>query len=163
MRFVEEAQTGAQLQHPGMPPVHDLGRLDDGRLYFVMSEIRGKILIRRHRETERRAPGGVVTPKSPNPNLIAPINVFARVAEAVGYAHQRGVIHRDLKPSNIMLGDDGQVMVVDWGIAKVTGKGVETKELDNPLSSQSAKLEAVRTSSSIDGVRLTKVDGSEDP
>ena len=109
-RFLEEARTTAQLEHPGIIPVHELGRLDDGRWYFTMKEVRGRTLsevIARVHETGhglRRVVGG-----------------FLRVCEAVAYAHDRGVVHRDLKPENVMVGEHGEVLVLDWGLARVTG------------------------------------------
>jgi len=104
-RFIEEAQCAAQLQHPGIVPVHELGELPDGRWYFTMREVQG------HTLTE-------VLPSWPLRRLV---DALQRVCEAVAYAHDQGVVHRDLKPDNIMLGPHGEVLVVDWGLAKVVG------------------------------------------
>ncbi|MBL9102294.1 MAG: SUMF1/EgtB/PvdO family nonheme iron enzyme [Myxococcales bacterium] len=116
-KFVEEAQIGARLQHPGIVPIYEIGRLADGRLYFTMQEIHGSDLGvhigRLH--AERRALGGDY------PAMRRMIDVFHRVCVAVAFAHARGVVHRDLKPANIMVGDEGEVLVVDWGIAKALG------------------------------------------
>jgi tetratricopeptide (TPR) repeat protein len=110
-RFADEARIAAQLQHPGIPPVHDLGTLPDGRPFLSMKLIKGSTLADRlqHRpdlETDRAA-------------FVA---VFEAVCQAVGYAHAHKVIHRDLKPSNIMVGAFGEVQVMDWGLAKVLGE-----------------------------------------
>ena len=120
-RFIEEAQATAQLQHPGIVPVHELGRLDDGRLYFTMREVKGRTLgeviasVHAHNEhTWQPAPDGW--------SFRRLVDVFHRVCEAVAYAHERGVVHRDLKPANVMVGEHGEALVVDWGLAKVIGR-----------------------------------------
>jgi formylglycine-generating enzyme required for sulfatase activity/tRNA A-37 threonylcarbamoyl transferase component Bud32 len=112
-RFVEEAQIGAQLQHPGIVPVYEVGRLEDGRLYFTMQEIHGEVL--HERIAALHAGQGEVDGTA----LRALLGLFLRACEAVAYAHKHGVLHRDLKPSNIMIGGSGEVFVVDWGLAKV--------------------------------------------
>jgi serine/threonine-protein kinase len=104
-RFVEEAQITAQLQHPAIIPVHDLGTLPDGRLFFTMKEVKGRTLTRLFAED--------------NQTLRQLVAVLQRAAEGVGYAHARGVLHRDLKPSNIMAGAYGEVLVLDWGLTKL--------------------------------------------
>ncbi len=104
-RLVREAGILARLEHPGIVPVHDAGELADGRVFYVMKLVRGERLDR----FAAARPLGEV------------LRVFLRVCEAVGFAHAQGVIHRDLKPANIMVGDFGEVLVLDWGIAKVTG------------------------------------------
>jgi eukaryotic-like serine/threonine-protein kinase len=111
-RFVEEAQIGGQLQHPGIVPVHELGRLPDGRLYIAMKLVRGQTLA-----ALLRARQG---PSDDRPRFLA---VFEQVCQAMAYAHTRGVVHRDLKPSNVMVGNFGEVQVMDWGLAKVLASG----------------------------------------
>ncbi|MBX2799917.1 MAG: protein kinase [Myxococcales bacterium] len=117
-RFLDEAQATAQLQHPNIVPVHDLGTLPDGRPWFTMKEIRGEaltaVLGRAHAE------GSV--------GLHRLLEVFLAVCRAVAHAHERGVIHRDLKPQNVMVGPLGEVYVVDWGLAKVVGPRAEQTE-----------------------------------
>jgi len=112
-RFAREAQTTAQLQHPGIVPVHELGTLPDGRRYFTMQEVRGRTLTQVIAETHSGEPGWT---------LRRLISAYHRICETVVYAHTRGVIHRDLKPDNVMVGDHGQVLVLDWGIAKLIGR-----------------------------------------
>ena len=105
-RFVAEGRITAQLAHPGIIAVHDVGECADGRPYYTMDEVQGQTLKD-------------VLPVRDEAGLRRCVDVLARVAEAMGYAHARGVLHRDLKPSNVMLGAFGQVTVMDWGLAGV--------------------------------------------
>jgi serine/threonine protein kinase len=109
-RFVEEARIAAQLQHPGIAPVHDLGVLPDGRPFLAMKLIKGRTLADLLKE---RA--------APSADLPRFLSIFEAVCQAVGYAHAKGVIHRDLKPANVMVGAFGEVQVMDWGLAKTPG------------------------------------------
>ncbi len=104
-RFRRETAILAQLEHPGIVPVHDAGTLPDGRVFYAMKLVRGSSL------SEAR----------PRESLAATIRLFLRVCEAVDFAHARGIVHRDIKPDNIMIGQFGEVLVMDWGIAKVLG------------------------------------------
>jgi serine/threonine protein kinase len=97
-----EARLIARLEHPGIVPVHDFGELPDGRLFYAMKLVRGDRLDR------WMAAGRDISER---------IGVFLRVCEAVAFAHAHGVIHRDLKPENVMVGEFGEVLVLDWGIA----------------------------------------------
>jgi len=114
-RFLEEAQVTGQLQHPSIMPVYELGRLRD-QVAFVMRRIEGRSLkdvisgLRRgDPETER------------NYGRMRLLNIFHQLCLAVAYAHTRQVVHRDLKPSNVMLGDFGEVVLLDWGLCKIIG------------------------------------------
>jgi serine/threonine protein kinase len=98
-----EAKLLAQLEHPGLAPVYDAGVLPDGRIYYAMRLIQG----RRLDEFLRQESG-----------LPARLRLFEKICEAVAFAHNRGVIHCDLKPQNIMVGEFGEVFVVDWGVAR---------------------------------------------
>jgi formylglycine-generating enzyme required for sulfatase activity len=109
-RFAAEAQATAQLQHPAIVPVYELGQLPDGRLFYTMPVIEGQSL--------RQAMEGAVRASRP---LVAALH---QVASAVGYAHARGVVHRDLKPDNVMLGPFGTVYVLDWGLVAVASDEV---------------------------------------
>ncbi|AUX41729.1 protein kinase [Sorangium cellulosum] len=112
-RFLAEARLAAGLQHPGIVPVHDCGATPEGRLYFTMDEVRGQTLRAAIEAAHRAEPGG------PSPAALRRLaDVYLRVCEAVAHAHRSGVIHRDLKPDNVMLGDLGEVLVVDWGLAR---------------------------------------------
>jgi serine/threonine-protein kinase len=110
-RFIEEAQIGGQLQHPGVVPVYDIGRFGD-RPFFTMKLVKGHTLAALL--SERSEPG------ADKPRFLA---VALQVCQAVAYAHAKGVIHRDLKPANIMVGAFGEVQVMDWGLAKVLSEG----------------------------------------
>jgi eukaryotic-like serine/threonine-protein kinase len=121
-RFVEEAQCTSQLQHPGTVPVHDIGRLGDGRLYFTMREVRGDSMANVIRDLHDASRGGSWGETATGWTFRRLIDAFLRVCDAVAYAHERGVVHRDLKPANVMLADHGEVLVTDWGIAKILGR-----------------------------------------
>ncbi len=121
-RFIEEAQCSAQLQHPGLVPIHEVGKLPDGRLYFTMAEIRGRTFREVIAEVHAASPGDRWEASAAGWTFRGLMDAFSRVCEAVAYAHSRGVVHRDLKPANIMVGDHGAVRVVDWGLAKVMGR-----------------------------------------
>jgi CRP-like cAMP-binding protein len=115
-RFVEEAQIMGQLEHPNIVPVHDFAD-DDGTKFFTMLYVRGKTLTDLLNEASVDA----------RENYFRFLNIFLRVCDAVAFAHSRGVVHRDLKPDNIMVGNFGEVYLMDWGIAKLlhrTGGGV---------------------------------------
>jgi serine/threonine protein kinase len=119
-RFVEELQTTAQLQHPGIVPVYDAGRTADGGVYFTMKEVRGRELGAVIRAVHGASgEGWGVT--ADGWSLRRVVGAVAQAAQAVGYAHERGVVHRDLKPANVMVGSFGEVLVMDWGLAKVRG------------------------------------------
>lgn len=117
-RFLEEAQAIAQLEHPGIIPIYELGRWFDERLYFTMREIKGQTLAQVIEVLHPARQGKTWRSFSPDWNLRRLLNIFERACEAVGYAHERGVVHRDLKPSNIIVGSHGEVQVVDWGLVK---------------------------------------------
>ncbi len=111
-RFLEEAQIGGQLQHPGVVPVYELGSFADRRPFFTMKLVKGRTLAELLRER--------IEPTEDRPRLLA---IFAQMCQTMAYAHARGVIHRDLKPSNVMVGSFGEVQVMDWGLAKILPKG----------------------------------------
>ena len=117
-RFYEEARVQAQLQHPGIIPVHCLAEIPDGRMAFTMPEIQGRSL-RQVIQAVHRASRGDWKPDDQGWTFRRLLDAFHRVCETVAYAHSRGVIHRDLKPENVMVGSYGEVFVLDWGLAKV--------------------------------------------
>ena len=127
-RFVAEAKLTAGLEHPGIVGVHDRGRLDDGRLWFTMREVRGRTLREVIDEVHAAAgPEGFrETPSGWTFRRLA--DAFARVCQAVAYAHRRGVVHRDLKPDNIMVGELGEALVMDWGLGRRVGAADATDE-----------------------------------
>jgi eukaryotic-like serine/threonine-protein kinase len=109
-QFIDAAQIMGQLQHPGIPPVHDIGALPDGRPFFVMKLIRGRTL----QDVLDERPD----PVAERDRFLA---VFEQVCQTVAYAHAKGVIHRDLKPAHVMIGAFGEVQVLGWGAARVFG------------------------------------------
>jgi serine/threonine-protein kinase len=111
-RFVEEAQIGGQLQHPGVVPIYELGAFLDGRPFFTMKLVKGQTLSEL-----------LAARKSPADDLSRFLAIFEQMCQTMAYAHARDVIHRDLKPSNVMVGSFGEVQVMDWGLAKVLRKG----------------------------------------
>ena len=108
-RFLEEAQATAQLEHPNIGPVYDIGLNADGNIFFTMKWIRGRNL------------GEILAAGEVEFTQIRLVQLLQQVAMGVDFAHHRGVIHRDLKPDNIMVGDYGEVLVMDWGLAKILG------------------------------------------
>jgi tetratricopeptide (TPR) repeat protein/tRNA A-37 threonylcarbamoyl transferase component Bud32 len=139
-RFVEEAQIGGQLQHPGIVPVYDLGLMADERPYFTMKLVKGRTLANLLAERE-----------TPNSKLGSLVDAFESVCQTMAYAHSRGVIHRDLKPANIMVGAFGEVQVVDWGLAKVLQRGGTADERERQARSEMTILETVRSDGSSTG------------
>jgi eukaryotic-like serine/threonine-protein kinase len=103
-RMVREAQILARLEHPGIVPVHDVGLLDDGRVFYAMKFVRGNRLDEYMKRVD---------------SIKERLRKFQAVCDAVAFAHAHGVLHRDLKPQNIMIGSFGEVLVLDWGVAKL--------------------------------------------
>ncbi len=130
-RFIEEAQIGGQLQHPGIVPVYELGLQADERPYFTMKLVKGTTLASQLKERvdltqdHRRF-----------------LSVFEQVCQTMAYAHSRHVLHRDLKPDNVMVGSFGEVQVVDWGLAKVLGRPEQSRASQAP---QASVISTVRT------------------
>jgi serine/threonine protein kinase/formylglycine-generating enzyme required for sulfatase activity len=114
IRFVEEAQATGQLEHPNIVPVHDLGVDGEGRLYFTLKYVQGLSL---KKAFQARVEGG-----EDGYSPLRMIEILISMCQALAYAHSKGIIHRDLKPDNVMLGKYGEVLVMDWGLAKVLGK-----------------------------------------
>lgn len=111
-RFVEEVRTLGALDHPSIVPIHDVGIDDEGRDFFVMKVVEGETL---EQVIERLRQGDVEAHKAYS--FERRIEVFMRILEAVEYAHSKGIVHRDLKPANIMVGQFGEVTIMDWGLA----------------------------------------------
>ena len=116
-RFVEEAQITGQLEHPNIVPVYELGRAADGTRYYTMRLLRGRSLRKELNHAWTTWPRLDAIEQSRI--RIRLLQTFLDVCNAVAYAHTRGVVHRDLKPENVMVGDFGETLVIDWGLAKV--------------------------------------------
>ena len=109
-RLIREARVIAQLEHPGIVPIHDVGTLADGRTFYTMKLVNGKRL-------DQHLPDLGTLPER--------LRTFLKICDAVGFAHAKGVLHRDLKPSNVMIGPFGEVLVMDWGLSKIIRSGTE--------------------------------------
>ncbi len=139
-RFIEEAQIGGQLQHPGIAPIYELGQFEDGRPFFSMKLVKGETLA------------AVLSKRqSSSDDRVRLVSVFEQICQTMSYTHSRGVIHRDLKPANVMVGMFGEVQVMDWGLAKV----LATSGLADELKSREIpdEPEIVRTLRSSDSTR----------
>ncbi len=112
-RLLREAKILAQLEHPGIVPVHDVGTLPDGCVFYTMKFVEGLRLDQHVKQVD---------------SLPERLRLFLRICDAVAFAHARGVLHRDLKPANVMVGSFGEVLVMDWGLAKVLKEKAESSE-----------------------------------
>ena len=122
-RFLLEAEVTGRLEHPGVVPVYGLGCDPQGRPFYAMRFVRGDTLQEAIDRLHASDSATVTDPRRWNLALRQLLNRFIAVCNVVAYAHSRGVIHRDLKPANILLGPYGETLVVDWGLAKVVGRG----------------------------------------
>ncbi len=133
-RFVREARITGRLQHPGVPPVHELGRLEDGRPFFAMKLIVGRTLaVLLGTGTPADAPGLV--------------GIFEQICQTLAYSHSQGILHRDLKPSNVMVGAFGEVQVMDWGLAKEMANA----DGEVPSASEAASLPEITQAGNVSG------------
>jgi serine/threonine protein kinase len=123
-RLMREARVLARLEHPGIVPVHDVGTLADGRAFYTMKFVEGQRLDKFIEGVE---------------SVQDRLRLFLRICEAVAFAHARGVLHRDLKPANIMVGSFGEVLVMDWGLAKILGS--KTQIIDTAADPDATILE----------------------
>ncbi len=137
-RFLLEAQLTANLQHPGIVPIYELGRLDDGRPYFAMKLIQGHTLQHLLR--------------SQSSNISHHLQIFEKVCQTLAYSHSKDVVHLDLKPSNVMVGSFGEVHLMDWGLARICDSekfiamGAEINLNAGSLSKSSCSEETIATS-----------------
>jgi serine/threonine-protein kinase len=144
-RFVEEAQVTAQIQHPGIASLYDMGLIQEGRLFFTMNLVSGLTL---EDILDDAATRGTEWTR------IRLLQIFLKVCETLAYAHSRNVIHRDLKPNNIMVGEYGEVIIMDWGISKILdpkdrkADGAEPPKKDK--ETQGSEVTSVRTVESRD-------------
>ncbi|MCC6492336.1 MAG: protein kinase [Pirellulales bacterium] len=140
-RFIREAEITGALEHPGVVPVYSLGAYSDGRPYYAMRLIHG-VDLRTAIEDFHQRPRGRAEKRLAFRQLLAR---FVTVCQAMDYAHNRGVIHRDLKPGNIMLGDYGETLVVDWGLAKTVDERPSAADFHTPAVSPSERAHSDRT------------------
>jgi len=154
-RFVEEAQIGGQLQHPGIVPVYELGAFADRRPYFTMKLVKGRTLSALLAERAGRGspdPARSLTEGLPPAHDDLPrfLSIFEAIGQTMAYAHARSVIHRDLKPSNVMVGSFGEVQVMDWGLAKVLKEGGVADEPPVEPAPEKSVIATVRSGSDVD-------------
>jgi serine/threonine protein kinase len=136
-RFIKEAQVTGQLEHPNIVPVYELARrVPDDQPFYTMRFVRGRTLRQAIADRDRSDP--LALPKL--------LQAFISVCQAIGYAHSRGVLHRDLKPQNVVLGGFGEVLVLDWGLAKLVNSPEETPEV---ALTEEARTEATRAGSQL--------------
>ncbi|MGZ6143065.1 MAG: WD40 repeat domain-containing serine/threonine protein kinase, partial [Myxococcales bacterium] len=114
-RFLREARVAGQLEHPGVVPVHELGRRADNSLYCAMRLVRGRSLAEAFKENKGRT-------------RLQLLSNFVQLCQTIAYAHERGVIHRDIKPETVMLGAFGETVLLDWGVAKLRGNPDDIKD-----------------------------------
>ena len=141
-RFICEAQVTAQLEHPNIVPIYDLGSGEKGQLFFAMRRVSGRSLAQIITSLRRGQEDAAA--RFTRPRLLG---VFQKVCQAVSYAHARGVIHRDLKPGNVMVGEHGEVYVTDWGLCRILDgfsdentTRIDISELNDPLQSTDGEL-----------------------
>jgi serine/threonine protein kinase/Tfp pilus assembly protein PilF len=127
VRFSREAQISAQLEHPGIVPVHQSGQLPDGRQYIAMKLVKGKTLLEQIHDEHSTINSSQI------------FETFGQICNAMAYAHSRNIVHRDLKPENVMVGEFGEVQIMDWGLAK------KLTEIEDSDESQSKQLDATTT------------------
>ena len=145
LRFIDEAQLTGQLEHPNIIPVYELGIDEQGEMFYTMKFVKGTTLDDVLRGI--RAGRTTVIEKYP---LSALLTIFQKVCDAIAFAHSKGVVHRDLKPENIMIGAFGEVLVLDWGLAKnITGGHRETR----PASGADIAAEAAAMTARPDDLR----------
>ena len=133
-RMMREARIVALLEHPSIVPIHDVGTLDDGRVFYAMKLVQGARLD-----------------QSAGASLYDMLRIFQKVCEAVAFAHARGVIHRDLKPENIMVGPFGEVLVMDWGVAKVLSAA---RGIDNGQATDDRRRSSVHRRPSLEDAEV---------
>jgi len=150
-RFIEEAQITGQLEHPGIVPLHELGVDATGKIFYTMKFVKGRTLS----DILKKIADGDTETIQEYP-LTHLLTIFQKVCDAVAFAHSKHVIHRDLKPENIMVGDYGEVLVMDWGLAKVL-----KKERESPKGTEAQSKDFVDSvRSNEDSEMLKTMDGS---
>ena len=121
-RFLREARVTGQLEHPNIVPVYEVGRRRNGKFYYTMKIVYGETLADAIKSCHSLG------------DRLKLLNHFADLCQAIAYAHSRGVIHRDIKPENVMVGEFGETVVLDWGMAKISGKkDIRGKELKKKI------------------------------
>ena len=150
-RFVSEAQITAQIEHPNIVPVYDMGVTEDGRVYFVMKKVGGRSLDQVLR--------GLRDQPDPVWSVRRLLRAFVQLCNAVAFGHSRKVLHRDLKPENIMLGDFGEVLLLDWGVARIMEAVAQSQDVQ-PSERHQAPLPAEIERIAVDATSHGKIIGT---
>ncbi len=153
-RFLREARITGQLEHPNIVPVYEIAEKEDGSVFYSMKLVRGQSMADRLRDIQRRLE---LSPGEKMAERLKMLDSFTDACQAIAYAHSRGVINRDLKPSNIMLGDFGETLVLDWGLARV--KGQDDKARKDLIQATAMMTKSPDVPSRPDSTKLT-IDGS---
>ncbi|MCB9895298.1 MAG: protein kinase [Planctomycetes bacterium] len=149
-RFLREAKVTGQLEHPNIVSVYEIGKNDDDSLYYTMKFVRGQTLAARLSEIEKDVS---LDKKEKLAARLKLLDNFVDVCNAIAYAHSKGVIHRDLKPENVMLGEYGETIVLDWGLARVRGQEdtVAQKLIDSTRYMSQSVVEHATDKLTLDG------------
>jgi WD40 repeat protein/tRNA A-37 threonylcarbamoyl transferase component Bud32 len=131
-RFLQEAQVTAQLDHPNIMPVYDMGTGPDGAPFFAMKRVLGRSLQEKMNDGQLGS-------------MVVRMDVFRKICDAIAFAHSRGVLHRDLKPGNVMVGEFGEVLVLDWGCAKMHSADEEDADERQQVTSDRSEIDSDRT------------------
>jgi serine/threonine protein kinase len=134
-RFIHEARITANLEHPNIVPIHDIGVDHNGKPYFTMKLIEGETLAHLLTKVGQREPEYVE-----KYNLRHLLSIFLKVCDAIDFAHAKGIIHLDLKPENIQIGNYGEVLVLDWGLAKIISDVSDPESLQPVTDKSLAEL-----------------------
>jgi len=155
-RFVQEAAVLGKLAHPNVVPVYDLGRDSEGALYYTMKLVKGRTLQDILNDVRKEQPEALA-----HYTLDRLLTIFRKVCDALAFAHAQQIIHRDLKPENIMVGEFGEVLVMDWGISKILDESMEGSA-DTPVRSADppSGQECPRSSPSSSGSLTATMDGA---
>ena len=157
-RFRREALVLGRLAHPNIVPVYDVGTDDEGQLFYTMKLVKGRTL--QHLLNDLRREDGETLKEH---TLTSLLTVFRKVCDAMAFAHSQGIIHRDLKPENIMVGEFGEVLVMDWGLAKTIRlsdkETIREGERDESVQSNAAELGADADSLNVDHRLLNTLQG----
>jgi serine/threonine-protein kinase len=144
-RFLREARISGKLEHPGIVPVYELGFKPDGTPFYVMKYVKGDTLDKIIKECE------FDSPESSFRRRMSFLDNFIAVCDAIGYAHSKKIIHRDLKPGNIIIGEFGETVILDWGLAKKIGEKTENSAEEPAQEQEISESDAFRT---IEGAKM---------
>lgn len=146
LRFLQEARVIGKLEHPNIVPIYDLGLDDQGQLFYTMKRVQGRTLhqiLVEIQSSQNDHPSA--------PSLSQLLTIFQKVCDAISFAHSKNVVHRDLKPENIMVGEFGEVLVMDWGLVKILSNDPQVPDLNSSSFQETMALETSKAVRTIDG------------